>query len=761
VIEVERVEFFEDSIEMYRYQPDFYLSVYVSPYEATDRTVTWTSSDESIATVNDQGVVDAKSLGTVTITATANNGICASCTLTIKAGELQYEMTYDSSFYYVSGYTGYEPHVEIPNLYDGLRVIKIAPYAFLNHSHLESIIIPNSVEEIGVEAFKGCTSLESIVLNEGVEVIGSYAFAGCTSLKTVTLNEGLTTIYNNAFDGCTALEGISFPNSLTHIGNMAFRHADSLEYVNFSNNLSEIGNATFQYCVNLKEIQLPSNITSIGNSAFSFCSGLKTLKIFGDVQSFGNSAFYECRSIEEIYYNSSVDSYLGDSANNYIFYNAGVDGQGITLTVSARGIIPDGLFDPHAENLPKLTKIVVEDGATSVNYFTNRNYLPYLTEISLTDSVTEISPGIFNNSLWWENCDVGSVYINDVFYGYKCYCNEVTPSNAIEENLVESTCAKEGTYDSVIYCVICNVELSREQMTLPLSVFHDYDNNNKCLNCGLSYYESSSAVSLTLTDDGSAYKVTGCRKDAGHVVIPSSYNGIPVTTVASYAFKQKSGIYSIAFPDSIKVIEDSAAYECYDLEAVRFSNGLERIGSLAFWKCSLKEVVIPDSVTTVGNEVFAHCYDLKRVVIGNGIKHLGNSMFVACLGLTDVVLSENLESFGSAVFLSCDSLTNIELPDSLTDLGKRTFSSCSNLESIVIPNGVTLIATETFDNCDSLKSVTIPISVTTIESNAFSICEALETVNYAGDQAQWDNISIGVGNSAIEEATFNYNCVLK
>jgi len=213
----------------------------------------------------------------------------------------------------------------------------------------------------------------------------------------------------------------------------------------------------------ITKIELPNYVTGIGASAFRACSELESVVISKGVTSIGNYAFYDCKKLKSIYLDSAFIS--GISQSNYIFCNSGADGSGITLTVSKDAVIPEALFEP-VNSYPKITKIVIEDGATAVNGFKTKNYLPYLTEIVYPETITDASYGAFNNSLWWQNQPIGKVYISGVFYGYKCICRMATPNDPVTENLVDSTCTEPGSYDSVIYCGVCNTEISREEKTV-------------------------------------------------------------------------------------------------------------------------------------------------------------------------------------------------------------------------------------------------------------------------------------------------------
>ena len=434
----------------------------IHPENATDKTVTWRSTNETVAKVVN-GAVSTLGMGTVTITATAANGMTAQCVITVNGNAvIQYERS--GGFYIVTGIEGKTDKLEIPFLYDGLRVRAIEAGAFRGNTDLKEVILPNSLEYIYENAFMNCSNLEKINLPEsltfigesafencaflkeitvpgltetiskkafynctalkaaticaGVKYIGVSTFAKCSALETITVGNGLETISDYAFDSCTSLKRLQMPNTVEYLGDFAFRYAESLKSVTFSTSLTAIGIGCFQSCVSLDNVELHAGIVSFGESCFSWCSGMKTLRILGDVTLLGNSSFYECTGLENVYYASSVSGDLG--LNNYVFYNAGANGNGIVFTLSANACIPERLFEPQDnKNRPKLVKLVAENGATKVDYFSEYSTLPYLAEIVLPNTITYIKKGCFDNTAWWNNHAEGVVCIGNIFYGYK------------------------------------------------------------------------------------------------------------------------------------------------------------------------------------------------------------------------------------------------------------------------------------------------------------------------------------------------------
>ncbi len=167
------------------------------------------------------------------------------------------------------------------------------------------------------------------------------------------------------------------------------------------------------------------------------------------------------------------------------------------------------------------------------------------------------------------------------------------------------------------------------------------------------------------------------------VIIPSTYQGCPVVGIADFAF-QGEKIESIVIPDSVT-----------------------SIGDYAFEYCgSLTSIVIPDSVSELGSGAFIKCFSLKSIVIPNGVLEIKSGTFSGCNSLTSVVIGNGVASIRHYAFASCTSLTSIEIPDNVTRIEANAFQGCSSLTSVTIGSGMTFIGFETFVECTKLTKIT-------------------------------------------------------
>ena len=96
--------------------------------------------------------------------------------------------------------------------------------------------------------------------------------------------------------------------------------------------------------------------------------------------------------------------------------------------------------------------------------------------------------------------------------------------------------------------------------------------------------------------------------------------------------------------------------------------------------------------------------------------------------LKSIVIPDSITRIGDCAFFGCENLTSIVLPDSITEIGEYAFYGCEKLTSIIIPNSVVEIGQAAFECCKSLKTITLPESLTKIGISQFFYCYALETI---------------------------------
>ena len=279
-----------------------------------------------------------------------------------------------------------------------------------------------------------------------------------------------------------------------------------------------------------------------------------------------------------------------------------------------------------------------------------------------------------------------------------------------------------------------------------------------------------------------------------------NWNAIACKTTVSYdpeIFKGCSSLTTLNIGNNVKIIP-SSVFRCDRLTSVTIGNSVTNIGDGAFYGCSNLsniyyvgdvagwcgisgldslmsssrtlyisdkkvegDLIIPDSVTSIGNSAFSGCSGLTSVTIPDSVTSIGGSAFYDCTGLTSVTIGNSVTNIGNLAFYNCSKLTSITIPDSVTSIGSSAFSGCSGITSITVAKGntkyhssgnclietasktlisgcntsvipsdgsVTSIGGSAFRGCKDLTSITIPDSVTSIGGSAFAGCSGLTSV---------------------------------
>ena len=190
-----------------------------------------------------------------------------------------------------------------------------------------------------------------------------------------------------------------------------------------------------------------------------------------------------------------------------------------------------------------------------------------------------------------------------------------------------------------------------------------------------------------------------------------------------------AGLTEYTIPDSVTTIGVDVFYDCDSLTSVTIPNSVTTIEGEAFIHCSsLTSITIPDSVTTIGDLAFCNCSSLTSVTIPDSVTTIGERAFQGCSSLTSVTIGDSVTTIGHSAFLGCNNLTSVTIPDSVISIGDYAFQQCASLESVTLGKGLTTINDYAFSKCPSLKHIVIPEGVTAIGYASFWDCTSLESV---------------------------------
>jgi len=252
--------------------------------------------------------------------------------------------------------------------------------------------------------------------------------------------------------------------------------------------------------------------------------------------------------------------------------------------------------------------------------------------------------------------------------------------------------------------------------------------------------KGTQGLDYKLSSDGTYYIVAGIGTAADtDIVVPEMHAGKPVKDIGSSAFAYCKKIKNITIPDSVTSIEFGAFIGCKGLTQIKIPNSVVYIGNAAFYSCTgLTDLTIGNGVTVIGLNAFKYCTSLSSINVyplNKTFRSLGNCLIetenkILRLGCKNSVIPTDgsVTSIGEEAFNGCSNLKSITIPGSVWRISPNAFSGCSKLSDVTFEEGVVSIEKDAFYVCENLTSIAIPDSVTHIGDNAFRYCYRLTEV---------------------------------
>ncbi|MBP5343432.1 leucine-rich repeat protein [bacterium] len=475
----------------------------------------------------------------------------------------------------------------------------------------------------------------------------------------------------------------------------------------------------------------------------------------------------------DIYYDNDISSWMNidilcevfKNSTGSFFYKSGDN----YIELRDELVIPSGITkisDNAFAYLKNVTSISIEDGVEIIgeNAFSN---MPSLERVGIPSSIVDIKIDAFNECTSlnridisdleaWMNIDFHLIYdeegigdykiSNPLFYAHNLYINDELMTSIT----IPSSMTKIIKPFTLFGCSITNIIVPETVQEIEKNAFNGCYNlksitlpfvGNKRISAtdtyqypfgyifGNTFINSSQTPQSYICPeyylDENFYEVFSIPWELEEVVITSS------TIIPDCAFVNMNSLKRIVLPDGIKKIGSRAFERCTEVISINIPDGVTKIGDHAFHECArLKEIIIPDSVTEIGMGAFETCEELKRVVLSNNINIINRATFGTCTSLEEINMPEKLTIIDGSAFSSCLKLKNLTLPSTIFYIGEMAFYNCKSLESINIPSGIEIIESYTFQYCSRLETVILPNTITRIGSYSFDRCASLKNINF-------------------------------
>ncbi len=633
-------------------------------------------------------------------------------------------------------------------------VTAIGESAFSNCASIKSIILPNSVLSIGDATFEDCKNLESLSIPASLTLSYSDVFAvyGCKRLTSILVDENhrfCTSIDGNLYskDGKTLIlyapgktdTSFEIPSFVTTIGDYAFLDNTHLESIIIPENVSYAGYAIFFNCENLTSVvcaskyisdQWSSGWNSGCNATITYQSEETEVTSYPDY----NYIVFRGEVILTKYKGSSAHAVIPSTIDSYPVVEFGTIFKDSNIESI---VIPEGITeieDSAFSSCEKLTSVTIPSSVIYINAYAF-SWCTSLTEVIIAD----------NSEL--------EIICENAFYNCDSIVNIEIPASVVSigewafhdcENLETITIAPDSNLTS-IYDGAFGICKKLKEFAIPKTVTH----------IGIAVFASCPALSkITVDNDNpSFYSIDGnlYAKDGTLMVYSSEKNeaafNIPsfVTAIADYAFDY-SNLTTITIPESVTSIGECAFAHCYKLNSLYIPSSVVSIGEMVFYFCSALSIIEVDEKNPVFCSSNGNLYtkDMKTLL-----------KYAQAKTDTSFVVPSTVTTIGEFAFHDCSKLKAIILPDGLTTIENDAFENCHGLTDIILPSSVTSIDYYAFFNCRNLASIVIPKSLTFIGRYAFAH-NALTSVYYTGIEEDLNSIQINSGNDELIVATRYY-----
>lgn len=598
-----------------------------------------------------------------------------------------------------------------------------------------------------------------LVVPDGVTEIADRVFYG-KDIDTVVIPEGVKKIGEAAFQNCKSLYYVELSDDLESIGSHAFQGCSSLPGIVITGPVTIVDEYTFNSCTSLRYIAFPETLTTIGTSAFEGCTSLEKIELPEDLKSIEYAAFSNTGLVELVLPNSVTT--IGNRAFS--------DCSSLERLTLSKGLQSLG---STAFGESKISEVVIPKSLESANAYVAGGGGPFhnvdtLKNVTFEEGTDHIAQSLFAGCTGLEEIRIPDT-VTLIDEGAFSYCPNLS-SVVLSANLSEIGYYAFGASGVVSVTIPDSVTEIGNRAFSDCNSLAQVKLSKGLRSLGSTAFGGSQISEIVIPkslETANAYATGGGGPFDNVATLKKVSFEEGTEHVAAYLFAGCTGLEEIVVPDSVTTIGEGAFRECTSLKKIDLPNNLITIESYAFQKCTaLTEVRFPEQLQNIWLAAFEES-GLKTVTLPDSATSIGNSIFSKCASLTEVTLSGNLSKISSNMFYGCP-LTEIEIPQGVQEIQDYAFRDCTELLSVTLPSSLRTMKSSAFRGCQKLASITIPdYTLTEIPAYAFYECGSLQTATIPkgaisiGDYAfannpQLNSVTIPQTVQEISDNAFSY-----
>ena len=713
---------------------------------------------------------------------------------------------------------------------------EIGSRAFAYCSSVTEITVGQGLKSVGDYSFFDCGSFTALVLPDKFTTMGRSAFEGCRKLTNAKLGQSLTSVPERAFKNCIALSEMNLPATVKSIGDQAFYNDSTIAVVTMREGLETIGNEVFWNNSGVRSFVIPGTVQTIGTNSFYGCTNTSTLRFKDgdgiltidtkktqsrkiddmlsnisysyDRERYGDRKydyFYDC-PIKTLYlgrnlkydYSGSVSIYkkVGDRTWNSETRASAPFVNSTTLARVTVGPKVTFVYNHLCDGCSNLSNVVLGNALQDINDYAFANCVK-LPNISFPASLATIDNYAFANcqvlaSTSFQEASDHELKINNASFKDCVALPEVNfpgQLSLLGNNTYQGCTAlkdvvfnKNDQYEPTL--TIGNYTFAQCSLINALSFpgrlksIGDYTFSDCTYLTNLTFEDSNEAVTL-----GSGATGETDRRYMlplfGNSNLSSLYMGRNVDYTAdkdySYSpFYNQQFLTDVRFSQAgtVTYCKDYLLYKVNNCESLILPESLTTIGNWTFRGMSkLGGIVIPNAVTTIGTYAFADDIALESAKLSTSCPWLKEGLFSECGKLQAITIPMVVNKMDTQMFTNCTSLATVTFDDDKdliemaygssdannglfrdcpvetlylgrwlsynTEVPSRSpFYSIAELKNLTLGKYLKVVDKYMFSYCTGLENVYVPDNITSINMWGFRGCSALKSVRFSENLSQ-------------------------